>query len=180
MKLIRGFPAIRAIKKSQTQQRSGFLVGEGGFEPPKSVTTDLQSAPFGHSGTLPYSIAARRKRIASLRSTLIGAGERIRTPDLLITNQLLYRLSYTSTSIASQATLYILSHSSCFVKRIFQKIRIFLYAVFRLTRDLFDPLGAPCFPVRSTNRLQRRGSFCARCILKVNSTKTFLQYLSFR
>ena len=32
------------------------LVGEGGFEPAKSVTTDLQSAPFGHSGTPPYSI----------------------------------------------------------------------------------------------------------------------------
>ena len=33
----------------------GFLlVGEGGFEPPKSLTTDLQSAPFGHSGTLPH------------------------------------------------------------------------------------------------------------------------------
>ena len=30
------------------------MVGEGGFEPPKSLTTDLQSAPFGHSGTLPY------------------------------------------------------------------------------------------------------------------------------
>jgi hypothetical protein len=29
------------------------LVGEGGFEPPKSLTTDLQSAPFGHSGILP-------------------------------------------------------------------------------------------------------------------------------
>ena len=29
-----------------------------------------------------------------------GAGGRIRTPDLLITNQLLYRLSYTSTSSA--------------------------------------------------------------------------------
>ena len=28
----------------------------------------------------------------------IGAGGRIRTPDLLITNQLLYRLSYTSNS----------------------------------------------------------------------------------
>ena len=26
----------------------------GGFEPPKSLTTDLQSVPFGHSGTLPY------------------------------------------------------------------------------------------------------------------------------
>ena len=47
--------------------------------------TDLQSAPFGHSGTLPY---------------LIGAGGRIRTPDLLITNQLLYQLSYTSISAA--------------------------------------------------------------------------------
>ena len=32
------------------------LVGEGGFEPPKSLTTDLQSAPFGHSGILPYLI----------------------------------------------------------------------------------------------------------------------------
>ena len=30
-----------------------LLVGGGGFEPPKSSTTDLQSAPFGHSGILP-------------------------------------------------------------------------------------------------------------------------------
>ena len=33
-----------------------LLVGGGGFEPPKSLTTDLQSAPFGHSGNLPYSL----------------------------------------------------------------------------------------------------------------------------
>ena len=33
------------------------MVGESGFEPLKSSTTDLQSAPFGHSGTLPYLIA---------------------------------------------------------------------------------------------------------------------------
>ena len=33
-----------------------IMVGEGGFEPPKSLTTDLQSAPFGHSGILPYLI----------------------------------------------------------------------------------------------------------------------------
>ena len=32
------------------------LVGAGGFEPPKAVPTDLQSAPFGHSGTLPCSL----------------------------------------------------------------------------------------------------------------------------
>ena len=31
----------------------------------------------------------------------VGAGGRIRTPDLLITNQLLYRLSYTSTWLLS-------------------------------------------------------------------------------
>ena len=31
-----------------------ILVGADGFEPSKSLTTDLQSAPFGHSGTLPH------------------------------------------------------------------------------------------------------------------------------
>ncbi len=30
------------------------MVGDGGFEPPKSLTTDLQSAPFGLSGNPPY------------------------------------------------------------------------------------------------------------------------------
>ena len=83
---------MTAHKFSQQQKRKTvtpdgvtvFLVEEGGFEPPKSVTTDLQSAPFGRSGTPPYEL---------------GAGGRIRTPDLLITNQLLYRLSYTSGSV---------------------------------------------------------------------------------
>ncbi len=65
------------------------LVGEGGFEPPKSLTTDLQSAPFGHSGTLPHIKP-------TITVGLFGAGGRTRTPDLLITNQLLYQLSYTS------------------------------------------------------------------------------------
>ena len=31
-----------------------WLVGEAGFEPAKSLTTDLQSAPFGRSGIPPY------------------------------------------------------------------------------------------------------------------------------
>ena len=30
------------------------LVGGSGFEPLKSLTADLQSAPFGHLGNLPY------------------------------------------------------------------------------------------------------------------------------
>ena len=58
------------------------MVGRDGFDPSKSVTADLQSAPFGHSGTYPYEV---------------GAGEGIRTRNLLITNQLLCQLSYTST-----------------------------------------------------------------------------------
>jgi hypothetical protein len=47
---------------------------------------DLQSAPFSHSGIPP----------GSSLYTKIGAGEGTRTPNLLITNQLLYQLSYTS------------------------------------------------------------------------------------
>ncbi len=66
-----------------------FLVGRDGFEPSKSLTADLQSAPFGHSGTYPF----------------YGAGGRTRTPDLLITNQLLYQLSYTSLFAVFRRTL---------------------------------------------------------------------------
>ncbi len=56
-----------------------FVVEEGGFEPPKASPADLQSVPFGHSGTPPYSV--------------FGAGGRIRTPDLLITNRFRYKKS---------------------------------------------------------------------------------------
>ena len=83
------FESTRAIRKTATPDGvTVFLVGAGGFEPPKSSTTDLQSAPFGHSGTLPCSLVLLKEG---------GAGRRTRTPDLLITNQLLYQLSYTST-----------------------------------------------------------------------------------
>ena len=34
--------------------KNAVLVGRGGFEPPKSKTSDLQSDPFGHSGICPY------------------------------------------------------------------------------------------------------------------------------
>ena len=44
-----------------------------------------------------------------------GAGGRTRTPDLLITNQLLYRLSYTSVSIS----FVIIAKRTCFVNRQF-------------------------------------------------------------
>ena len=43
-------------EKKQPHLRLPFLVEEDGFEPSKSKTTDLQSAPFGHLGTPPYEI----------------------------------------------------------------------------------------------------------------------------
>ena len=52
------------IKAKQNHlEKGGFLVGAGGFGPPKSVTTDLQSAPFDRSGTLPYSLDRRARRL---------------------------------------------------------------------------------------------------------------------
>ena len=44
---------IPDIKKKTPHCDVFFLVGRGGFEPPKAVPTDLQSAPFGHSGIFP-------------------------------------------------------------------------------------------------------------------------------
>jgi hypothetical protein len=64
----------------------------GGFEPPKAEPADLQSAPFDHSGTSPNPPSQTH----SLQLACNSAGEGTRTRDLLITNQLLYQLSYAS------------------------------------------------------------------------------------
>ena len=64
------------------QRMLTIMVGEGGFGPPKSVTTDLQSAPFGRSGIPPCPIEFECSKAT-------GAGDRSRTNNLLITNQLL-------------------------------------------------------------------------------------------
>ena len=55
-------PAFVSFTHTQNKklQRSSyveaFLVGAGGFEPPKLKAADLQSVPIGHSGTRPDSI----------------------------------------------------------------------------------------------------------------------------
>ena len=46
-----GFTHI--TKKTDLKGRFLVMVGEAGFGPAKSVTTDLQSAPFGRSGLPP-------------------------------------------------------------------------------------------------------------------------------
>jgi hypothetical protein len=66
-----------------------------GFEPSKAEPPDLQSGPFDRSGTSPINPHANitlKKR---------GAGDGTRTRDLLITNQLLYQLSYASPGFTS-------------------------------------------------------------------------------
>ncbi len=72
------------------------------------TTADLQSAPFGRSGTPPdggrfasshpFALLAFNYARAPTRchSVGIGAGGGTRTRDLLITSQVLYRLSYAS------------------------------------------------------------------------------------
>ncbi len=75
-----------------------------------------------------YSLSplATRELSHKIRGILIplGAGGRTRTPDLLITNQLLYRLSYTSALlnariILSQVYLVVNSFSEIFLKNFF-------------------------------------------------------------
>lgn len=60
-----------------------MVVGEG-FEPSKSMTADLQSAPFSRSGIPPFTYY----------TNFNCAGTKNRTRDILITSQLLYQLSY--------------------------------------------------------------------------------------
>ena len=43
-------------QKDQSVRIGLFVVGEDGFEPSKRYAADLQSVPFGHSGTPPYAI----------------------------------------------------------------------------------------------------------------------------
>ena len=74
---------IYATKNRIFMNKNTVLVGRGGFEPPKSKTSDLQSDPFGRSGICPYM------------KLCCGAGDWTRTHNLLITNQLLCQLSYT-------------------------------------------------------------------------------------
>ena len=75
-------PAV--LNSSVPSEFIKMVEGEG-FEPSKAEPTDLQSAPFGRSGTPPH-----------LTNNLFmrnGADYRNRTDDLLITSQLLYLLS---------------------------------------------------------------------------------------
>ena len=63
-------------------------------------------------------LATRELLHINLSCERFGAGRRIRTPDLLITNQLLYQLSYTSV-LRAVATLVIVAERREIVNTIF-------------------------------------------------------------
>ncbi len=47
------FVDVNNVNKKRPRKEVLWM-GEDGFEPSKLEATDLQSAPFGHSGILPY------------------------------------------------------------------------------------------------------------------------------
>ena len=66
-----------------------------GFEPPDDCSsTVFKTAAFDHSATSPDLGKLRENLHAAGRLFTNGAEKRNRTSDLLVTNQLLYRLSY--------------------------------------------------------------------------------------
>jgi hypothetical protein len=80
------------------------MVEGGGFEPPKLARQIYSLIPLATREPLrkkpgifihcPAAVNACRDNLRQSHSP--GAGERSRTPDLLITSQLLYQLSYAS------------------------------------------------------------------------------------
>jgi hypothetical protein len=76
------------------------MVEGGGFEPPKASPTDLQSVPFDRSGTPPRNSGDPSSRSAAGKQ----AGEGTRTPNHLITNEMLYQLSYASGAVSRGGT----------------------------------------------------------------------------
>ena len=59
-----------------------MMVEGGGFEPPKAEPSDLQSDPFGHSGTPPQGRKARHYSRASLIRSLAMSYSHMGTPTL--------------------------------------------------------------------------------------------------
>ena len=104
-----------STKKRHPKGYRFLVVGRGRFELPKSVTSDLQSDPFGRSGIFPYMKLKRSLTFAwswrlesnpqpadyksaalpvELHQHVVGASGRNRTTDTGIFSPLLYRLSY--------------------------------------------------------------------------------------
>ena len=102
-----------------------ILVGEDGFEPSKRKSNRFTVCPLWPLGNSPI-------KIPPTIVGRIGAGGRTRTPDLLITNQLLYQLSYTST--LRVLNHYIIVFCVCQVLFLFFSIFLKTYSKFKSGR----------------------------------------------
>ena len=91
--LIVGLPSVALLRAlSSRALRRAKDGGEGRtrtFEAARA--TDLQSAAFDRFATSPTVCVCWKRAVFLKSDQFSGAGEGIRTPDLLITNQLLYR-----------------------------------------------------------------------------------------
>ncbi len=93
-------------KSKETAQPCGFFVFGGGewIRTTEVVDNRFTVCPLWPLGNSPIKYLVLYKACpasSSGRTAQFGAGGRTRTPDLLITNQLLYQLSYTSSSLSA-------------------------------------------------------------------------------
>jgi hypothetical protein len=89
------------------------MVERGGFEPPKDEVRQIYSLlPLAAQQSL-RSASARSSQLEAAVSCLTGAGDGTRTRDLLITNQLLYQLSYASKLPVFKDTTASARHENC-------------------------------------------------------------------
>ncbi len=56
------FPLYPVLRPRSPERHAFILVEGGGFEPPKASPTDLQSVPFGRSGTPPICLQKSKDR----------------------------------------------------------------------------------------------------------------------
>ena len=113
-------------------------------------------------------------RTFRMKRTLLrrcGAGGRIRTPDLLITNQLLYRLSYTSTWRLSNSKRYYNKEAE-----VCQVIRKIFFAPPLRDCQAERPvwLCARCGGEQyrgDLGELRRGRRLCARCLMAQDNSK---------
>ena len=102
-------------KNRHAIRRNDFLGGGRWIRTTEVTDNRFTVCPLWPLGNSPiFTCALKRK---------LGAGRRTRTPDLLITNQLLYQLSYTSVfHVLCEERLYNIPHQSFSVKRFLKKI----------------------------------------------------------
>ena len=62
------------------------MVGEDGFEPSKRNAADLQSVPFGHSGTPPYLVVSERLGYYSTDFEFVKGEKKIFWNETVISN----------------------------------------------------------------------------------------------